>query len=111
MEFHHLQGRNQTYPVTAAQLFSSGFLYQRVQVDGVHHFHIGKFLNDPANGPEHTVHGLSQVFPAVGGKYQQPGALCPTQKLIGIVLPHGSGKGVNGGISCDHNGFRALSLA
>ena len=110
MEIQHIQRLNEVNPVTVPQIFRRTASDGRVEMDGINGLHIGKFLGDPANGPEHLGHGLPQVFPPVGGDEDQAGIRSPVQLRMGIGGPHRVAHGVDGGIAGDKDGAGVCPL-
>ncbi len=44
--------------VAAVQLLMSRFANDRIQMDGINSAHVIMLFNNPANSPEHVVHGV-----------------------------------------------------
>ena len=79
-------------------------------MNGVNGFHIGVLIRNPADRPEHILHGLAQIFPAVGRDHNQAAILCPFQFWVGVVLPDSGFQRIDGSIAGDVDRLSLLAF-
>ena len=89
MEIEYLQRLDELHTVAAVQLFPCHLTDQRVHVDGVNDLDVGKLLHNAADTTEDAVHGLAQIFTAVGGQQDHTFPICqPFQLGVGIIFAY-----------------------
>ena len=81
-------------------------------MNGVEHPHLRVLVQDTAYAPENGQHGLSQIFPPVGGQQHEPGTLLlrPGKLRVGIIPPDCLPQCVNGGVAGNVDFVRVLAL-
>ena len=79
-------------------------------MDGIDELHILILVHNAANSPEHLVHGLTQILPAMSREQDQTAASRPRKIFLSVVLCHRGAQSINGSIACDKNSFGILPL-
>ena len=110
MEVQHLHRLDDVDAVAAAQLFIRRLPHHGIHVDGVDRLDVGVLVHNAADGAEHMVHRLAQVFAPVRRDDDEAAALRPGQLRVRIILADGRLQSVDGGVAGDEDRLRALAL-
>lgn len=97
-------------PIITAQNLVGCLTHDGIHVNGINSFYIWVFIHHPADGPEHILHRLTQIFPAMGGNQDQTAALGPIQFWMRIIFPDSGLQSVDSGIASDINGFQLFAF-
>ena len=66
MAVEHLYRLDDVNTVAVSELLISGLSHHRIHMNRIHRFTIRMLIKHTADGSEHMMHRLSEVFPAVG---------------------------------------------
>lgn len=110
MKVHDLQGVDDPEPVKSVQLLVGSLPHLGVHVDGIDSLNVRPLLHDAPDGPEHAVHGFTEVLPTVGGDEDKSRIGGPVELGVGVALPDRGSQGIDAGVAGDEDAVVRLGL-
>ena len=85
--------------VEAGQFLRRSLSDDRIEVDRIQSLYVGVFFHDPADRPEHVMHGLPEVLAPVRCDKDKAASSCPIQFRVRVVFLNGSLEGIDRGVA------------
>lgn len=91
MEIEDFKRFNDVDPFAAAKFFLRRLADDRVHMNGIDRLDVGVLIHNAADGTEHMVHRLAEVFATVRCQNDQSAVRRPFKLGVCIIRTHGSG--------------------
>ena len=110
MEIENIERLNDVYAVAVAELFVGSLTDNGIHMDRVDCLDVGMLIDDAADGAEHVMHRLAEIFAAVGSDHNETAVRCPVQLGMVVALAHGRFQRIDGSIARDIDRGRIFSF-